>query len=147
MPKIMKTLNNISRCQAIYRKELIKVDGLSACHFAFVLLISRKEGLSQEEIAKEICLNKSTVTRTLSYLEEKGYIVRKANSNDKRQILVFPTQKMAEIAPVVRNVSKDWNSLLTQEISEEELQIFYSVLNKMENRARAIIENCNGGTK
>jgi hypothetical protein len=46
---------------------------------------------------------------------------------------------MVEILPRIRAVSGEWNDLITQGISEDELQIFHSVLNRMEKSAKQII--------
>ncbi len=140
MPKIMKSLNSISRCQATYRSEKLKADGIAACHHAFILIISKNPGNSQEELANKICLNKSTVARTLNHLEKYGYIDRTPNPDDKRQFLVYPTDKMLEILPEVRAVSRDWNDCITEGISEEEIDIFYSVLQRMESKAKSIVQ-------
>lgn len=139
MPKIMKSLNSISRCQAIYRSEKMKADGICACHHAFILNISKNPGRSQEELTRELCLNKSTVARTLNHLENCGYVNRMPNPDDKRQFLVYPTDKMLEILPDVRAVSKEWNEGISEGISEEELEIFYSVLQQIESRAKSIV--------
>ena len=139
MPKIMKMLNSISRCQATYRNAKFSSDGICASHHAFILIISKNPGCSQEDITREICLNKSTVARTLNHLESYGYITRTANPEDKRQILVYPTEKMLGILPGVRAVSGEWNNRITEEITENELEIFHSVLNRMEEKAKQII--------
>ena len=52
-----------------------------------------KHGISQEKLAKMIYINKSNVTRNLAVLEKNGYIERRPAENDKRVMLVFPTQK------------------------------------------------------
>ena len=83
MPKFMKMLNNISRSQAIYRHSRITADDLQTGHYAFVLAICREPGRSQEEIARELCINKSTVTRNLNFLEEKGYETMLSNNGNK----------------------------------------------------------------
>lgn len=140
MPKIMKSLNIISRCQATYRNSKLKVEGICACHHAFILMITKEPGRSQEELTREICLNKSTVTRTLSHLEKYGYIIRTPNPDDKRQFLVYPTDKMLEILPNVRAVSKKWNECISQGISNEELEVFYSVLQRMETKAKSLVQ-------
>lgn len=141
MPKFMKTLNNISRSQSVFRTSKLKADGICAAHHTFVLAICKHPGSSQEELAQEICLNKSTVARTLSHLEEKGYVRREANCEDKRSILVFPTEKMLQILPQVRSITKEFNSLISAEIPKEELDIFFSVLSRMEEKAKSIATN------
>ena len=140
MAKFMKMLNNISRSQAIYRHGKISANDLHSSHYAFVLAICREEGRSQEELARELCLNKSTVARALTSLEEKGYITRAALPNDKRQFSVYPTEKMLNILPEVKSASLEWMSLLSEGINENELEIFNSVLERMQDRAREIIE-------
>ncbi len=140
MSKFMKMLNNISRSQAIYRQSRISVDDLQASHYAFVLAICREPGRSQEEIARELCINKSTVARNLNYLEEKGYISRNPLPNDKRQFAVYPTDKMLAVLPQIRQASAEWMTLLSEGIPQEELDIFDSVLEHMQTRARQIIE-------
>lgn len=141
MPKFMKMLNNISRSQAIYRNEKIKVDDLQNCHYAFVLAICREPGRSQEEIARELFINKSTVTRNLNYLEEKGYIQRKSLPNDKRQFCVFPTDKMLTVLPKIKAVSREWMQLLSDGIPQDELDIFNEVLERMQTTAGKILES------
>ena len=141
MSKFMKMLNNISRSQAIYRHHKISAEDLQSCHYSFVLAICRMPGSSQEELAQELCLNKSTVARSLNSLEEKGYITRTPLPNDKRQFSVHPTEKMLSVLPEVKEASDEWMSLLSSDISEEELEIFDSVLKRMQARAREIIKN------
>ena len=141
MSKFMKMLNNISRSQAIYRHHKISAKDLQSCHYSFVLAICRMPGSSQEELAQELCLNKSTVARSLNSLEEKGYITRTPLPNDKRQFSVHPTEKMLSVLPEVKEASDEWMSLLSSDISKEELEIFDSVLKRMQARAREIIKN------
>ena len=141
MSKFMKMLNNISRSQAIYRHGRISADDLQSSHYAFILAICREPGRSQEELARELCLNKSTVARALNCLEEKGYITRQALQNDKRQFAVYPTERMLNILPEVKQASVEWMTLLSEGIPAEELAIFDSVLERMQSRAREIIES------
>jgi DNA-binding MarR family transcriptional regulator len=136
----MGMLNNISRSQAVYRKHRISADDLQTGHYAFVLTICRKPGRSQEELARQLCVNKSTVTRNLNYLEENGYISRNSLPNDKRQFSVYPTEKMLAILPELKQASAEWTALMSEGIPQEELDTFHSVLQRMQEKARAIIE-------
>lgn len=141
MSKFMKMLNNISRSQAIYRHSRISAEDLQTGHYAFALAICREPGRSQEELARELCINKSTVARNLNYLEEKGYILRNPLPNDRRQFSVYPTEKMLSVLPEIKKASGEWMTLLSEGIPQEELAVFNSVLERMQERAREIIEN------
>ena len=145
MAKFMKMLNNISRSQAIYRAGRVCAEDLPAGHYAFVLAICREPGRSQEELARELCLNKSTVARSLTYLEEHGYVRREMIPGDKRRLSVHPTEKMLAVLPRVRAASAEWMALLSEGIPEDELLIFNAVLERMQARARALIEGQEDG--
>jgi DNA-binding MarR family transcriptional regulator len=135
MPKIMKSMNMISRCQSVYRGKRMCTE-LSPSHHAFVFAVCNRPGCSQDELADAICLNKSTVARALSYLEENSFVRREADASDKRVLRVFPTDKMLDILPEVKRVSMEWNTAICDGISEEELSTFTAVLEKIEARAR-----------
>ena len=140
MPGTMKTLNNISRCQAMYRKKTIAAEDLCPNHYAFVLTICHEPGRSQDDLARALCLDKSTVARTLAHLEKHGYITRISNEKDKRQYLVHPTEKMLDIYPRVRLANSEWNARLTENVSPDELEVFHKVLSLMEQNAKRITE-------
>ena len=139
MSKFMKTLNNISRAQAVYRQGRVGAPDLSAGQYAFVLAICRAPGRSQEELARELCLNKSTVARTLTYLEERGYITRASQPSDRRLLAVYPTERMLSVLPELRVASEDFMKLLAADIPADELAVFYSVLDRMQARAREVL--------
>ena len=141
MLKFMKTLNNISRSQAVYRHGKISANDLQSGHYSYVLCICREPGRSQEEIAKDLCVNKSTVARNLNYLEEKGYILRKSLPSDKRQFSVYPTEKMLAVLPEIKAASMEWMSLLSEGIPQNRLEVFNEVLQQMETKAREIMES------
>ena len=141
MLKFMKTLNNISRSQAVYRHGKISANDLQSGHYSYVLSICREPGRSQEEIAKDLCVNKSTVARNLNYLEENGYILRKSLPSDKRQFSVYPTEKMLAVLPEIKAASMDWMSLLSEGIPQNRLEVFNEVLQQMETKAREIMES------
>ena len=144
MPFIMKSLNNISRCQSVYRNSNLKIDGICATHHSFILFICRKEGSTQEEISREICLDKSTVARVLAHLEKLEYIKRVPNENDKRELLIFPTEKMKAILPKIKDITREWNTNICMDISAEEMEIFYSVLSRIEKSAKDTVEKMRG---
>lgn len=134
MSKIMRRMRTINRCQNLFRSAHLHAD-LRAAHHMFVFRICHSPGSSQEQLAKDLYLEKSTVARALNTLEESGYISRTPNPEDKRQSLVFPTEKMHAILPEVHAVADEWNCLITRDISEEELAVFTSVLARIEKSA------------
>jgi DNA-binding MarR family transcriptional regulator len=138
MPRIMKKLNNISRSQAVFRNS--KLDGVlpPGCH-TYVLAICRAPGRTQDELAEDICTSKSTVARRIDWLLDRGYVTREPSKEDKRCLRVYPTDKMLGILPEVRKITQEWNSIITEGISDEDMAVFESVLSRMEAKAKAAI--------
>lgn len=138
MPTIMRQISVISRCANLYRAENSSLN-IHGVYHSYITAISRYPGSSQEFLAKYLCRNKSSVTRHLAFLENEGFIERKVSAEDKREMLVYPTQKMKDILPETYENARIWNSLLTADIDEEELEIFKKVLGKMCLTARETI--------
>ena len=61
--------------------------------------------------------------------------------SDKRQFSVFPSDKMQKILPEIKEVSHEWMTLISNGIPKDELAIFDSVLCRMQEKAREIIES------
>lgn len=126
----------ISRCEGLYRTDKLRGAELGACHHSYVLVICRNPGISQEELARHICINKSGVTRHLAYLEEHGYVSRTHSESDKRVTLVYPTEKMRQVLPDVKRIVEEWNEYLTEGLTEAELAQFRELLERLALRAK-----------
>ena len=144
MPKIMKRLNNISRSQEVYRRRMLDSE-LSPSFHTYVLSICSTPGRTQDELARDICTSKSTVARRIDWLLGEGYVTREPSKYDKRCLCVYPTDKMLEILPKIREITRKWNSIITEDISEDEMAVFESVLSRIEAKAKAaIMKNTEG---
>lgn len=145
MSTIMRKMNIISRSEAMYRGEKSSVN-LPGIYHSYVLAICHHPGKSQDWLSKHMAVNKSSVTRHLTHLEKDGYIERKSCPEDRRELLVYPTQKMLDIHPEVVAITKEWNTLLAEGISEKELELFHNILDKMLEKSGEIIYR-GGGEK
>ena len=145
MPAIMRKMNVIARCGGQYRTAQLKNDELGSRHHSFVLAICNHPGMSQDQLAHHLCLNKSTVTRALNHLEEKGYVTRTPSETDRRVLLVNPTEKMQAVYPEVRRITGEWNERLSEGVNADELALFFDILGRMEKRAKELTGNVDGG--
>lgn len=140
MPTIMRRMNIISRCAGLYRAEQLGDSELRPIHHSYILCINSHEGKSQDWIAKHLCISKSNVTRHIAYLEKEGYIERKPDDNDKRQMLVYPTQKLRDIYPKIRDITTEWNELVSADLTEEELDRFHEIVKKMLDKSLELVK-------
>ena len=135
MPSLMRYINVISRCGAVWRGDKLKGTDIGASHTSYIMTVCRNPGISQDKLAKRIYINKSNVTRNLAYLESCGYVERRQKDTDKRVTEVYPTEKAMEILPTVQNMLREWNNYLTEDFSEEEMEMFMSMLSRLAGKA------------
>lgn len=135
MSQLTHNITDIARCAAQYRTEELAPLGLKACHGSYLAVICESPGITQDQLAKRIFINKSNVARQLAILEEDGFVRRCPSQEDKRAMQVYPTEKALDILPQVRQVLVNWEALLTQDLDDEEKALLGRMLCKMKSRA------------
>ena len=141
MPQIMKDITEITRVSVQYRTDSFAPMGLKACHASYLTEICANPGISQDQLASRICINKSNVARQAAILEEDGFITRTPSSTDKRIMQLFPTEKTLELLPQISQVLVNLEYYLTGDLSEEEKNLLESLLSKTLEKASDWLEN------
>ena len=140
MPHIIKTMNEIARCGMQYRTDNLEPFGLKSCHASYLLEICRNPGISQDMLARRICINKSNIARQIVVLEEGGFVERRSSQEGKRVMELYPTEKTLELLPELRKVLGGWSRYLTQDFTEEEIELLAKMLSSMRERAAQWME-------
>ena len=66
---------------------------LSLSDYDMIHTVRHRPGVTQEELRRLYCLDKSTIARRAAKLEEAGYIRRRPSTEDKRRKELFVTEK------------------------------------------------------
>lgn len=140
MAHLIRDITEITRCGSQYRADNLAQLGLKSCHASYLIEICADPGISQEKLAKRICINKSNVARQAAALEEAGFVTRVPCEADKRVMRLYPTEKTLELLPQIRKILTQWSRYLTQDLSEEEREQLGAILSKMKDRATAWME-------
>ena len=135
MAALMKYINRISRCSSLFRSGKLEHEGLNGYQHVYIRNICREPGISQDNLAKSIYVNKSSVTRQLALLEQNGFITRTPSDKDKRVMQVFPTQKAFDILPEIKRLSAEWESAITADLTDKERSLFLSLLERIMEKA------------
>lgn len=140
MPHVLKTMNEITRCGMQYCNDNLEPLGLKSCHASYLREICRSPGISQDTLARRICINKSNIARQIVVLEEGGFVERRSSTEDKRVMELYPTEKTLELLPELRKVLSGWSRYLTQDFTEEEIELLAKMLSSMRERAAQWME-------
>lgn len=114
-------------------KPLGCIKGLSIPNAKFIAyLISHQESdVYQKTLEEVFSLRASTVSRSLKMLEEQGYIIRTASTYDSRLKKITLTEKSLKISDSFESSIKEIYKKMTFGISEEELTLFFNIMEKM----------------
>ena len=140
MPSFTHSLNIIGRCTQMERSAVLKELGVCGGQVPYLLRLCRCPGISQEELARALYFNKSTVTRQIAALERQGLVRRELSPEDRRRQLVYPTERALEIAPKIRELVCGWNDYLLADLTEEERLQLQALMERVSQRARDYID-------
>ncbi len=140
MSQIIRDITEVSRCGAQYRLDQLSPMGLKACHASYLTEICDTPGISQDGLAKRICINKSNVARQAAVLEEEGFITRTPSPQDKRVLELYPTEKALQLLPQIQSILTCWENCITSQLTEEEKDQLSVLLSKLKVQAAGYME-------
>ena len=118
----------------LYRKSHIWLNngcaryGLTAAQAVVILIVCDFKALTQDDITKRLSLDKSVIAKTVTKLEELGFVVRTTNARDKRTYDICPTEKAWAVYPAIRDQIDASFTRMTQQMTAEEQAEFKRLL-------------------
>lgn len=79
----------ISRLAWEYARDKIDTDGLSSVQQKVCIAILNEPGLSQDDVAKELGMDKSSIAKLIARLMAGGYVTRETNQMDRREYKLY----------------------------------------------------------
>ena len=95
------------------------------------LFHNRDRDIFQKDFEQEFNIRRSTASSILSLMEKNGLIKRESVDYDARLKKITLTEKAIEIQTIVDTAFGRMENMLGQNISDSELEIFFSVLDKI----------------
>ena len=115
MHSVSELLRGISRYGRQYREMQLAPLELNSRQGMYIREICAAPGISQEQLAQILRINKSNVARQVAAMEEDGYIERRCCGKDKRVMRLYPTQKTLDLLPEIDRIMDSWQEMLTQD--------------------------------
>lgn len=130
----IKSLNNQIK-RMMEKNAILENDaGLTGMQYAFLDYLSEQSletNLYQRNLESEFNIRRSTATGMLQLLEKNGYIKRESVPGDARLKKITLTNKAIRLERVAKNNTARLEARLTKDISDEEMEQFYRVLQKI----------------
>lgn len=127
----------IHRTRIIHLNNEMKDLELTAGQVPFLMHLSHKEGITQDDLAVHLHIDKGTVARALKKLEDNGFIYREINPQNRRKYLLFLTEKGRQIVPKIHQINKEWEKSVCFDLSDVE---YIKLLNTLQTLAMKSLE-------
>jgi MarR family transcriptional regulator for hemolysin len=88
-------------------------------------------GIMQQEVAEMVFKDNASVTRIIEILEKSKYLKKKVNPNDRRKSILKITPSGEKVIQDVQKIVNENREMALIGISEKDLEIAASVLNKI----------------
>ncbi|KQU27159.1 hypothetical protein ASG65_00895 [Bacillus sp. Leaf13] len=137
---IGRLISLLNKYGNIYMNEKLKNYNLGAGQYQFLMVLYQNEGLSQDEVANILKMDKGTTARAIAKLESEGYVERKVFNTDKRVKKLYLTIKAHEFEKEIRSILTNWKMVLANGLSTEEQNIALALLNQIALNAEEYLD-------
>ncbi len=105
--------------------------GITVEEWRTLFYLWKEDGVNQRDLASRASKEKSTMTRQINALERKGLITRNSYNKDKRNKLIFLTEKGKGIEEIALNTARNITNKAEEGINENDLKIFKKVIEQI----------------
>lgn len=126
--------NPFKTISILYRKSHIWLNNgcaqydLTAAQAVVIMIVCDFKVLTQDEITKRLSLDKSVIAKTVTKLEEQGFLMRTTNAKDRRTYDIHPAEKAWAVYPAIRAQVEACFLRMTRSMTEEEQAEFQRLL-------------------
>lgn len=125
-------IHNISLNQQKYMK--MKCRDFDLGHdVRYIMFIYDNPNCSQDDLVNMFGQSKGNIAKVLKKLEDKGFVKRETNPQNRRKYMLNITEKGNKLVPKYRQMSKDWEREIgiTEEDDEFKKRIIEIAINGM----------------
>ncbi|CEP43874.1 MarR family winged helix-turn-helix transcriptional regulator [Paraclostridium sordellii] len=135
--EIIDTLNLIRSTSLLRKnyanfvnKSLSNTD-ITLSEFAYLKEVVNCDGIAQDELIRNLSIDKAAATRMAQSLEKKEIIKRVRNENNKRFFNVFLTDEGHKYADFIKQTLNDFYKVLNNEVSSSDMKTFMDIFKKI----------------
>lgn len=96
------------------------------------LFANKGKDIFQKDVEKQFCVGRSTVTNILQLMEKKEYLRRESVEQDARLKKLVLTEKGIGLHQCMEHLIDELDRMTIEGITDEELDVFFRVLDKLE---------------
>ncbi len=138
---LMADFSIISRFSRTFFERKLAESNVGFTEHMIMLYLCKVDVVNQDTIASYFLLDKGAVAKTLNKLENKAYIQRTDNPNNKREKLISITQSGQDKIEYLTKELHVWHNYLFEGLSKEEIEQFLHTISKISSNAASVISS------
>ncbi|MBO8165516.1 MAG: MarR family transcriptional regulator [Brevibacillus sp.] len=113
-----------------YISSQLKQYGIEKGEYLYLFALYDNEGIIQDDLARQLNVDKGSTAKALDKLEKKGLVVRTSN-RDRRSNNIFLTEKAHSLKPRIVAVISEWTEVLSSGMTEQQRETAFALFQKM----------------
>ena len=109
----------------------LRDEGVGTAEIDLIHALRHNPGCTQARLAELLHADKAAIARRTKNLEDKGFLTRQDDPNDRRSQLLFPTEKAETMRSSKAEIESAFYEYLTSHLSEAEAETFAALLNRL----------------
>ena len=134
---VPRRINLLFRLSMMHLRGEMKKMGVGSGDYAILTILYLQDGLSQDELSKQMRVDKSNIARALVKLEKMGMVERRPDPHEYRIKRVYLGRKAREMEADFFNVLEEWHYILVKDIDPQDLDVIKRGLDRMMKNAEA----------
>lgn len=135
---IGRLVSILHRQSQIYINNALKDFDITSAEYSFLLCLYKKDGVTQDDLSDYLYIDKSATARAIKSLEQKGYVTRDRDEEDRRFNRIYLTNKAKLNKTEITKRIWRWSELLAEELDKETVDTVLSVLQEMVDKVERI---------
>ncbi len=132
---------DIARFRAILFDALLKPHDMTMSQGWVLVHLVRENGLRQWDLAERLEVATVTTSKLIDRLEERGFVERRIDPEDRRSNRVFATSKARSLVKIMTQTVSEVDTIANAGVAPEELETTMRVLRLMRQNLRTAISN------
>ncbi|MDA7025321.1 MarR family transcriptional regulator [Bacillus sp. CLL-7-23] len=122
---LAKALQRVSQLS----KSKFQTYGITPVQFSILRELWRTDGQLGSELGKHLRIDSATITGIIDRMERNGFIKRQSDPHDRRNKLIFLTEKGKEMEVILTQKMVELNHEVMEDFNVEETRWFKKMLN------------------
>ncbi len=143
-PTILRHISILYRHSQIHMNRSLRGLGLGAGPYPFLLAVNRRPGMSQDELAEDLAMDRGTTARAVRDLEKAGYLVRSGDPRDRRVQRLSVTESGTGMVELLDELLRSWMEVLFSGFTDPERAAARDLVERMSENARTRLSGESG---